>query len=99
MRMINPASKKTGIATTSPVIPNAQAAFSSPNFFTIVTARVCAPPDASRIAPNIEPSPTRSAIPLRVFPMPSFTDFTISVNGIPAMSPIAIAPTSIEIIA
>ena len=31
--------------------------------------------------------------------MPSFTDFTISVSGIPAMRPIAIAPTSIEIIA
>ena len=37
---MSPASKNTGIAMTSPVIPKAQAAFLSPNFFTMVTASV-----------------------------------------------------------
>ena len=85
--------------TTRPVIPSAHAAFLSPNFFTIVTASVCAPPDASRIAPNIEPSPTNRAIPFSVLPIPSSTAVTISSNGMPAISPIAIAPSRIEIIA
>jgi len=97
--MISPASKNTGIEITRPVIPSAHAAFSSPNFFTIVTAKVCAPPDASSIAPNMEPSPTRRAIPFSVFPIPSSTAVTISSNGIPAISPIAIAPIKIESIA
>ncbi len=40
IRIISPASKNTGMAMTRPVIPRAQAAFSSPNRFTMVTARV-----------------------------------------------------------
>ena len=97
--MIRPASKKTGIATTRPVMPNAHAAFSSPNFLTIVTASVCAPPEASRIAPNIDPRPTKSAIPFRVLPIPSLTAVTMSAKGIPAMIPMEIAPTRIATIA
>ena len=97
--MISPASKNTGIAITRPVMPSAQAAFLSPNHFTILTASVCAPPDASRMAPNIEPSPTSSAIPFNVLPMPSFTAVTILSKGIPAPRPITIAPTRMETIA
>ena len=41
-----------GMATTRPVMPSAHAAFLSPNFRTMVTASVCAPPDSSRIAPD-----------------------------------------------
>lgn len=41
-----------GMATTRPVMPSAHAAFLSPNFRTMVTASVCAPPDSSRIAPG-----------------------------------------------
>ena len=99
IRIISPASKNTGIAIIKPVTPSAHAAFSSPNFFTMVTASVCAPPDASSIAPNMEPSPTSSAIPFKVLLIPSFTAVTISVRGIPATTPIAIAPSNIEIIA
>ena len=97
--MISPASKNTGIAITRPVIPSAQAAFSSPNFFTIVTAMVCAPPDTSKIAPNMDPIPTSRAIPFNVFPIPSFTAEIMSCVGIPARSPIQIAPIRIAIIA
>ena len=97
--MIRPASKNTGMAMTRPVMPSAQAAFSSPNLRTIVTASVCAPPETSRIAPNIEPKPTSSAMPFSVLPMPSLTEATISVRGIPAISPIEMAPTRIEIMA
>ena len=97
--MISPASKNTGIAITSPVNPSAHAAFSSPNLFTIVTASVCAPPDASSIAPNIEPRPTSNAIPFNVLLIPSFTAETISENGIPATIPIVIAPSRMDNIA
>ncbi len=97
--MINPASKNTGMAMTRPVMPSAQAAFLSPNHRTILTASVCAPPEASRIAPNMDPSPTSSAIPFNVFPIPSFTAVTIFSKGIPAPSPIKIAPTNMETIA
>ena len=41
-----------GMATTRPVMPSAHAAFLSPNFRTMVTASVCAPPDSSRIVPD-----------------------------------------------
>ncbi len=99
IKIIRPASKNTGIAITSPVIPSAQAAFLSPNHLTMVTASVCAPPDISRIAPNMEPSPTSNAIPFSVLPIPSFTAVTISSTGIPAIRPMAIAPVSMEIIA
>ena len=97
--MISPASKNTGIAITRPVIPSAHAAFSSPNFFTIVTAIVCAPPETSRIAPNMDPKPTSRAIPFNVFPIPSLTAAIISFVGIPARSPMLIAPMRIAIIA
>lgn len=73
IRIISPASKNTGIAITSPVIPSAHAAFLSPNLLTIVTASVCAPPDVSRIAPNMLPKPTNRAIPFNVLPIPSLT--------------------------
>ena len=65
----------------------------------MLTASVCAPPEASRIAPNIEPSPTNSAIPFNVFPIPSFTAVTMLSKGIPAPKPITIAPTKMETIA
>ncbi len=97
--MISPASKNTGIAITRPVIPSAHAAFSSPNFFTIVTAIDCAPPDTSKIAPNMDPKPTSRAIPFNVFPIPSLTAAMISCVGIPARSPMLIAPMRIAIIA
>ncbi len=71
----------------------------SPNHLTIVTASVCAPPDISRIAPNIEPRPTNNAIPFNVFPIPSFTAVTISSIGIPPISPMEIAPINMEIMA
>lgn len=77
IRMISPASKNTGMAITRPVIPRAQAAFWSPNRFTMVTARVWAPPETSRIAPNMDPRPTSRAIPFNVFPIPSLTAVTI----------------------
>lgn len=54
----NRTAQNTGIAMTRPVIPRAQTAFSSPNFFTIVTAILWAPPEVSSIAPNMEPRPT-----------------------------------------
>ena len=97
--MIRPASKNTGIAITSPVIPRAQAAFLSPNLFTMVTARVWAPPEISRIAPNMDPRPTSRAIPLSVFPIPSLTELIISSKDIPEISPIAMAPARMAIIA
>ena len=97
--MISPASKNTGIAMTRPVIPSAQAAFLSPNHFTMLTASVCAPPDASRMTPNMEPSPTSNAIPFNVLPMPSFTAVTIFSKGMPAPRPITIAPIRMETIA
>ena len=99
MRMISPASKNTGIATTRPVMPSAHAAFSSPNFRTMVTAKVCAPPDSSRMAPNMEPRPTRRAMPFKVLPMPSFTEPMMSDRGIPAIRPMPTAPIRIEIMA
>ena len=99
IRMIRPASKKTGMATISPVMPRAQAAFSSPNFLTMVTASVCAPPEASRMAPNIDPRPINRAMPCRVLPMPSLTALTISAAGIPPINPMAIAPIRMDTIA
>ena len=99
IRMMSPASKNTGIAITSPVIPSAQAAFLSPNHFTILTASVWAPPEASKIAPNMEPSPTSNAIPFSVLPIPSFTAVTMFSKGMPAPRPITIAPTRMETIA
>ena len=97
--MISPASKKTGMAMTRPVIPSAQAAFLSPKRFTMVTARVCAPPETSNMAPNIEPRPTNSAIPFNVLPMPSLTAVTIVSKGMPAMRPMVMAPTRMETMA
>ena len=47
----------------------------------------------------MEPRPTSRAIPLRVLPIPSFTELMISVKGMPAISPMATAPTRMEIIA
>ena len=99
MRMIRPASKNTGMATTRPVMPSAHAAFSSPNFRTMVTAKVCAPPDSSRMAPNMEPRPTRRAMPFKVLPMPSFTEPMMSDRGIPAIRPMPTAPIRMEIMA
>ena len=96
---MRPASKKTGMAMTRPVMPRAQAAFSSPNFLTIVTASVWAPPEVSRIAPNMEPRPTKRAMPFKVFPIPSLTAVTTSAKGMPAIVPMAMAPTKMEIIA
>ena len=96
---MRPASKKTGMATTRPVMPSAHAAFSSPNFRTMVTASVCAPPDSSRMAPNMEPRPTRRAMPFKVLPMPSLTEPMMSDRGIPAIRPMPTAPIRMEIIA
>lgn len=47
----------------------------------------------------MDPSPTNSAIPFNVLPIPSFTAVTIVSAGIPAIKPIEIAPIKIEIIA
>lgn len=97
--MIRPASKNTGMATTRPVIPSAHAAFSSPNLRTMVTASVCAPPDSSRMAPNMEPRPTRRAMPFKVLPIPSLTEPMMSDRGIPAIRPMPTAPIRMEIMA
>ena len=95
--MINPASKNTGIPTTSPVIPNAQAAFLSPNLLTNVLAIVSAPPEHSNIAPNIEPRPISNAMLDKVFPTPFSIVKTISLSGIPDKTPIVIALNTIAI--
>ena len=70
MRIISPASKNTGIAVTIPVMPSAHGARFSPNLLIIVSATRSAPPEISRIAPNIEPKPTSKSMPLSVSPMP-----------------------------
>ena len=99
IRMISPASKKTGIAMTRPVMARAHAAFLSPNLSTIVTASAWAPPDISKTEPNIEPSPTSKAMPFSVLPIPSSTAPMIWSNDIPAPRPISTAPTRMAIMA
>ncbi len=87
--MTTPASKNTVVPTTKPVIPNAQPAFFSPNFPIIVCATCCAPPDTSKIPPNIDPSPISRTIPCSVFPAPYSTVSISVVTGIPEPKPIA----------
>ena len=71
-----------------PVMPSAQGALFSPKRRIMVSATRSAPPEISRIAPNIDPSPTNKAMPLRVSPIPLLTVSTIIDTGIPEISPI-----------
>ena len=92
--MMKATSKKTGIATKNPAIINAQEAFFSPNLFNSDLAKASAPPECSRIAPNIAPSPTTTATKPKVDPIPFFTVSIISRGGTPANMPTKILEIS-----
>lgn len=85
--MIKATSKKTGMEIRKQVITNAQEARSCPSFQTRVRARRCAPPDASSMAPNMEPRPTTTAMKPRVPPMPFCMVLMIASSGMPAARP------------
>ena len=91
-RIIKATSKKTGIAIKNPEITIAVGAFLSPNFEIMKLAIVFAPPENSKIAPNIAPNPTTVATKPKVPPIPSFMVSIISVAFNPAISPTVILP-------
>lgn len=68
--MINPTSKKTGIATINPVNINAHEAFFLPKVFNNCFDNAYAPPEASNISPKIAPNPTIVATDPKVLPIP-----------------------------
>ncbi len=92
--MINATSKKTGIATKKPVSINAHEAFFSPNLCNRYFAKASAPPECSKIAPNIAPKPTTTATKPSVFPIPSCMVLITNEGSMPALIPTAILAMS-----
>ncbi len=72
MRMISPASRNTGMATTD-VMPSAHAAFSSPNFRTLSQPASVRAGFFQNGAEHRSPDPQKG-MPFKVLPMPSFTE-------------------------
>ena len=92
--MIKATSKKTGIAIKKPVIIRVQEALFSPKIWSKYCAKVSAPPECSKMAPNIAPSPTTTATNPRVEPIPSFTVLIIYEGAMPARIPTRILEIS-----
>ena len=95
--MIKATSKKTGIAIKNPVTISAHDAFFSPKTLSIYCANASAPPECSKIAPNIAPNPTTTATNPKVDPIPFLTVTMISWGGTPARTPTMILEIKSEI--
>ena len=92
--MMKATSKKTGIAIIKPVIIKAQEAPFSPVCFSKKEAIASAPPECSKIAPNMAPRPTTTATKPSVFPIPVCMVLTMLRGSIPAMIPTMILAMS-----
>ena len=91
---IKPTSKKTGIETIRPVKARATGAYLSPDTFKREFAIAIAPPDFSRMAPNMAPNPITVATKPSVLPIPFCTVANIFADSIPANNPMTILATS-----
>jgi len=78
------------MATRKPVSIKDAGAFLSPKTLTSFRAMDCAPPECSRMAPNIAPSPTTVATKPSVPPIPLLIEPIIASGVIPAIRPTTI---------
>ena len=85
---IKATSKKTGIEMINPVKPNASGDLLFPALLIRYRAMESAPPEFSKIAPNIAPKPTIVATKPNVDPMPSCTVSIIFGTDNPAKIPV-----------
>ncbi len=85
--MMKATSKNTGMATKNPVAISAQEAPLSLAFFNRNPATDSAPPECSRMAPNIAPNPTTTATNPKVLPIPVCMVSTMAIGSMPARIP------------